>query len=73
MTIPTQEQLIKHLSANSFFTGLDNDTMQALTQEAVWREYAAGEVITLEGGSLAGFYFLQYGWVKVLKVSANGR
>ncbi|MCP5100779.1 MAG: Crp/Fnr family transcriptional regulator [Chloroflexi bacterium] len=73
MTIPTQEQLIKHLSANSFFTGLDNDTMKALTQEAVWREYAAGEVITLEGGSLSGFYFLQYGWVKVLKVSANGR
>jgi CRP-like cAMP-binding protein len=73
MTNPTQEQLIKHLSANSFFTGLDNTTMHMLTQQAKWREYEAGEVITLEGGSLSGFYYLQFGWVKVVKVSPNGR
>jgi CRP/FNR family transcriptional regulator len=39
----------------------------------LWREYAAGEVVVLEGEAAAGFFYIQSGWLKVGKVSANGR
>ncbi len=58
---------------NPFFSGLDEATLQILVQGAVWREYAAAEVVVLEGEASAGFYYLQYGWLKVVKVSINGR
>ncbi|HNS39810.1 MAG TPA: Crp/Fnr family transcriptional regulator, partial [Promineifilum sp.] len=40
---------------------------------ALWREYSTGEVIVLEGEAQTGLYFLDYGFVKVVKVSASGR
>ncbi len=73
MTKPTPAHLKQHLSVNPFFAGLDEETLDILVQGAVWREYAAGEVVVLEGEAAAGFYYIQSGWLKVGKVSANGR
>ena len=73
MTKPTIAHLKQHLSINLFFAGLDEDTLDILVQGAVWREYAAGEVVVLEGEATDGFYYIQSGWLKVGKVAANGR
>jgi len=73
MPKPTASQLKQHLQINPFFTGLDEETLDILLQDAVWREYAAGEVVVLEGEATYGFYYVQSGWLKVGKVAPNGR
>jgi len=73
MTKSTSAQLKQQLSINPFFAGLDEETLNILVQGAMWREYAAGEVAVFEGESADGFYYIQSGWLKVGKVSANGR
>ena len=73
MLKPTPSQLKEQLHINPFFAGLDEETLDILVQGAVWREYAAGEVVVLEGEAAAGFYYIQAGWLKVGKVSPNGR
>lgn len=73
MTKPTAVHLKQHLSVNPFFAGLDEETLDILVRGAVWREYAAGEVVVLEGEAAAGFYYIQTGWLKVIKVSLQGR
>ncbi len=73
MLKPTVTQLKEQLRVNPFFAGLDEETLGMLVQGAVWREYSVGEVVVLEGEAAAGFYYLQSGWLKVVKVSLNGR
>ena len=73
MTKPTIAHLKQHLSVNPFFAGLNAEILDILVQGAVWREYAAGEVVVLEGEAADGFYYIQSGWLKVGKVSPNGR
>ncbi len=73
MARPTSDQLLAHLRDNPFFAGLDEETLQILAQRAVWREFAAGEIVGLEGEPSSGFYYLQVGWLKAVKVSPNGR
>jgi CRP/FNR family transcriptional regulator len=70
---PTIDSLIQQLQNNSIFSDLDTQMLQRLAQEARWREYAAGEVVVLEGEALSGLYYLQTGWLKVVKISAGGR
>ncbi|MCL4261620.1 MAG: Crp/Fnr family transcriptional regulator [Anaerolineae bacterium] len=55
------------------FAGLDAASLQKLVQFAHWREYEAGEVVVLEGDAPSGLYYLQYGWLKAVKVSPTGR
>lgn len=71
MANPTQ--LITQLQEQPLFAGLDAQTLQPLASHALWREYEAGEVVVLEGNASSGLYYLQYGWLKVVKVSLNGR
>ena len=56
-----------------FFSGLDNDTLAELARAARRREYRAGEVIVLEGEAQPGLYFLETGYVKVVKSAPTGR
>lgn len=72
-THPDSENLIEHLRSNSFFKGLDESTLHDLAQAAAWREYAAGEVVFLEGERSPGLYSIQSGWLKVVKTSPEGR
>lgn len=72
-TRPTPDHFVEQLQTNSLFAGLDEETLQTLAQDAFWREYSAGEVIVLEGESLPGLLYLQFGWIKVVKISPGGR
>ncbi len=72
-TQPTRTELIHQLQALTFFAGLPEPTLESLVQEAIWREYEAGEIIFLEGEQATGLYFLQFGWVKVVKSNPSGR
>lgn len=65
--------LMAQLRDNPFFKGLDESTLSDLAREAVWREHAAGEVVFLEGEASPGFYYLQFGWLKAVKSSPEGR
>ncbi|HID53602.1 MAG TPA: cyclic nucleotide-binding domain-containing protein, partial [Anaerolineae bacterium] len=68
-TRASRSQLIPRLQANPFFAGLDETMLQELAQTAVWREYNSGEIVVLEGEALSGLYYLQHGWLKVVKIS----
>ncbi len=70
---PDLAQLIAQLHVDPFFKGLDEQGLTELVREAVWREHAAGEVIFLEGETSPGLYYLQFGWLKAVKSSPEGR
>ncbi len=65
--------LIEQLGAVSFFRGLDAAILANLARTALWREYAAGEVLFLEGETTTGLYVVRQGWLKVVKTSPEGR
>ena len=70
---PPLAEFAQQLSAISPFTGLDESSLQELVQLSRWREYDAGELVVLEGEAQPGLYYLQYGWLKVVKISPAGR
>lgn len=70
---PDLAHLIAQLRNNPFFKGLDEQILNNLAREAAWREHAAGEVIFLEGEDSPGLYYLQFGWLKAVKSSPEGR
>ena len=73
MEKPTTNQLKEQLQNNPFFSGLDGETLDLLLQGAVWRTYAPSETIVFEGEQGLGFYYLQAGWLKAVKIAPNGR
>ena len=70
---PDSSALIEHLRTEPLFNGVSSAALQQLAQSAVWREYAAGEVVFLEGETAPGLYLLQFGWLKVVVSSPEGR
>lgn len=70
---PSLVQFVEQLGALSFFAGLDEQALQELARHARWHEYAPDEIVVLEGEAQPGLYYLQYGWLKVVKISATGR
>jgi len=73
MRRPTADQLVAQLGKNSFFAGVDEDVLRQMAASAVWRTYASGEIVLLEGEATAGFYYLHSGWLKVVAMSPSGR
>ena len=65
--------LIEQLRSVTFLGGLDDSLLTDLARHTIWREYAAGEVVFLEGETAAGLYVLQRGWLKAVKTSPEGR
>ncbi|MBI5714975.1 MAG: cyclic nucleotide-binding domain-containing protein [Chloroflexi bacterium] len=61
MPRPDVDQLVIHLQQISYFKGLDDSTLRDLARDAVWKDYAAGEVIFFEGDPSQGLYYLQTG------------
>ncbi|MCC6190678.1 MAG: Crp/Fnr family transcriptional regulator [Anaerolineales bacterium] len=72
-TQPVSHGLDQHLRASPYFRSLDERALRKLAEHATCQEYAAGEVIFLEGDPSAGLYYLQSGWVKIVKTSPEGR
>lgn len=66
-------ELARQLQTLTFFEGLPAPTLNELVKTAVWRSYDAGEIIFLEGEQATGLYFLQSGWVKIVKSNPAGR
>lgn len=73
MQPPNIKMLIEKLQAVPIFERLDTDVLAVLVRSAVWREYAAGSIVFLEGDTAQGFYFLHTGWLKEVRISAEGR
>jgi CRP/FNR family transcriptional regulator len=61
------------LSAVPYFAELDPATLQTVAQAAIRREYETGQVVFLEGEPCAGLCVVQDGWLKVVKLSPDGR
>lgn len=70
---PPAARLLNRLRALPFFDGLDDGTLAQLARAARRREYRPGEVIVLEGEAQPGLYFLDSGYVKVVKSAPSGR
>lgn len=73
MARPTNRQIAQRLGTVSLFEALDSSMMSEIAATAQWRECGVGEVIALEGEAQPGLYFLDFGYVKVVKVSLSGR
>lgn len=70
---PPLTSLIQQLKSLPLFAGLVETPLQQLAQASRWREFETGEVVVLEGDAQPSLYFLEFGWLKVVKTSANGR
>lgn len=71
--VANSSTLVAQLRTVAFFAGLEDAILNRLAQRALWRDYGAGEVVFLEGEPAAGIYLLNYGWLKALRVSPEGR
>lgn len=68
-----QGALADAIGALPLFQGLGNGLRRELARRAVWREYLPGEFIFIEGEESPGLYYLESGWLKVVKSSPQGR
>lgn len=69
----TPYRLVDRLRQVPYLNGLREQALNEMADTAVLRQYSAGEVIFLENEDSSGLYFLQSGWVKVVKWSTEGR
>lgn len=65
--------LLKRLQTFEFLRGLDQETLALLAKSAVWKIVPADAVVFWEGDTETNLYYLQYGSLKVLKTSPDGR
>ena len=70
---PSVEELVEEMGTVPLFEGLEEATLQGLAAHAVWRHFEAGEVVVREGRASRGLYYLQSGWLKVVKTTPAGR
>lgn len=66
-------QIVQEIRHITLFAELDALSLQELAQVSRWREYETGEMVVLEGEAQSGLYYLQHGWLKVVKISPTGR
>jgi len=66
-------ELTQALQRTPFFQGLDDRVLAELARHAVARSFAPGAVIFLEGDTAPGFYYVAEGWVKIVRMSPEGR
>jgi CRP/FNR family transcriptional regulator len=60
-------------SSVPYFADLDIEVLEAIAEAAIRRTYQADQVVLLEGESCAGLYVVESGWLKAVKISAEGR
>lgn len=65
--------LAGRLALVPLFAGLPAEYLEMLATAAVLREYAADEIVFLEGQPSPGLFVIESGHVKVVKTSAQGR
>lgn len=67
------EDFLVKLQTTALLRGLDATSLTQLAQRAIRRNYAPGAVIFLEGDAAPAFYYVDSGWVKIVKMSSEGR
>ena len=65
--------LLKRLQTFEFLRGLEEADLHNLANSAVWKVFSPNAVVFWEGDSESNLYFLQYGSLKILKSSEDGR
>lgn len=70
---PPLDQVVQRLRTIPIFEGLDEATLLELARGIGRREYQANEMVVLEGEAQPGLYYVEYGWLKVVKISTTGR
>ena len=70
---PDHEALIAKLQTLPILRGLERAGLEQLAQSAVRRTYTPGAVIFLEGDPAPVLYYVDAGWVKVVKMALDGR
>lgn len=71
-SVPT-DALLKRLQTFDFLRGLDIAPLARLAENATWKVYASNAIIFWEGDVESNLFYLQYGLLKVLKSSPDGR
>lgn len=61
------------LGAASYFSKLDADTLSLVARTARRQVYQPGQVVLIEGQPNAGLFVIESGWLKVTKISVEGR
>ena len=69
----SEQDLRARLAAIPFFASLETSIIEELARAAERREYAAGDVLFVEGEPSPGLFILESGYVKAVKSSAEGR
>lgn len=70
---PGRNVLVEKLQAVPMLRGMGLEILSQLAQGAMLRSYAPGAVIFLEGDPAPALYYVDAGWVKVVKMSPDGR
>lgn len=65
--------LLKRLQTFEFLRGLDIRALERLAESSSWKIYPPNAVVFWEGDIESNLYYLQYGSLKVLKASPDGR
>jgi CRP-like cAMP-binding protein len=65
--------LLKRLQTFEFLRGLEDATLAELAKSAAWKIYAPDAVIFWEGDIETNLFYLQYGWLKVMRTAPDGR
>lgn len=65
--------LLKRLMSFEFLKGLPKKNVRELAGSAAWKIYEPGTIIFWEGDIETNLFYLQYGWLKVIKSGPDGR
>lgn len=65
--------LLKRLQSIEFLRGLNDKALAQLARGATWKVYPAETVVFWEGDTESNLYYLQYGTLKVVRASHDGR
>jgi len=69
----TQDALMAQLQTVPMLQGLAAASLAQLAARAIRRDYVPGALIFLEGDAAPAFYYVESGWVKIVKMSPEGR
>ncbi len=70
---PDLDTLSAKLQILPMLQGLDPASLAQLVQSAIRRVYTPGGMVFLEGDTAAALYYVDTGWVKVVKMAPDGR
>jgi CRP/FNR family transcriptional regulator len=71
--VTVNDALLKRLRSFDFLRGLEEATLAHLADSATWKVFSPNSIIFWEGDVESNLFYLQYGSLKVLKTSPDGR